>query len=353
MAGGAKERLVVIGGDAGGMSAGSQARRRRGADKLEIIAFERSAHTSYSACGMPYLIGGLIEDGESLVARSPQTFRDQYQIDVRSEHEVTGIDLDRRAVEGIDFAAGRTFSEPFDHLVIAVGAEPIRPQLPGSEAQGIYGLKTLDDGLRLEALVERERPHCAVVVGGGYIGIEMAEALILRGLNVALVTRTPQVMGALDPELGAIVSQKVRDHGIDLYLGEAVTGYETKDGQVTGVVTEARRLPADLVILGLGTRPDARLAQAAGVAVGPTGGIRVNQRMQTEIPGVWACGDCTEQFHLVSRQPVSFALGTIANKQGRVAGINLGGGYATFPGVVGTAISKLCDLDSTSALRQP
>jgi NADPH-dependent 2,4-dienoyl-CoA reductase/sulfur reductase-like enzyme len=327
------------------MSAASQARRRRGPDELEIVAFERSPYTSYSACGIPYLVGGLVHDAQSLVARTPQTFRDQYHIDARVEQEVHGIDLDRRAVEVAVKPGGGTSWEPFDHLVIAVGAEPVRPQLPGADASGICGLKSLEDGLYVDALVEREQPRHAVVVGGGYIGIEMAEALIRRGLKVALVERNSQVMRTLDPEVGALVSDALRHVGVDLYLSEVVTGYETSDGRVTGVATEARTLPADLVVLGLGTRPDARLARAAGVATGLSGGIRVNQRMQTEVPGVWACGDCTEMFNLVSRRPVSFALGTVANKQGRIAGINLGGGYATFPGVVGTAVSKLCDLE--------
>jgi NADPH-dependent 2,4-dienoyl-CoA reductase/sulfur reductase-like enzyme len=345
MVGISKERLVVIGGNAAGMSAASQARRRRNPNQLEIIAFERSEYTSYSACGIPYLVGGIVSDGQSLVARTPQTFRDEYQIDARVGQEVYGIDLGRRAIEVASTSGGQTAWEPFDHLVIAVGAEPVRPQLPGSEASGIYGLKSLEDGLRLRALIEREQPRSAVVVGGGYIGIEMAEALLMRGLKVALVERNEAVMASLDPELGAVISDALRHVGVDLHLSEVVTGYETHEGHVTAVVTEARTLPADLVVLGLGTRPDARLARAGGIPVGPTGGIRVNPRMQTEVPGVWACGDCTEMFHLVSRNPVSFALGTIANKQGRIAGINLGGGYASFPGVVGTAVSKLCDLE--------
>jgi NADPH-dependent 2,4-dienoyl-CoA reductase/sulfur reductase-like enzyme len=345
MSGSVKERLVVVGGSAAGMSAASQARRRRGPGELEIVAFERTGYPSYSACGIPYLVGGLVPDGESLIARTPETFRDQYQIDARVGHEVHGIDLGRRAVEVASRPGGRTEWEPFDQLVIAVGAEPIRPELPGSDATGICGLKSLEDGLYLNALIEREQPRRAVVVGGGYIGIEMAEALIMRGISVALVERNPQVMTTLDVELGALVSHALRQVGVDLYLSETVTGYETSNGRVSGVVTEARTLPADLVVLGIGTRPDSRLARAAGIPVGPTGGIRVNHQMQTEVRGVWSCGDCTETFHLVSRRPVAFALGTIANKQGRITGINLGGGYATFPGVVGTAVSKLCDLE--------
>ena len=191
-------------------------------------------------------------------------------------------------------------------------------------------------------VVDTERPKRAVVVGGGYIGLEMAEALILRGLEVSLVERGEQVMSTLDPDMGALVSGAVAEAGVQLHLGESLEAFEVAGGRVTAVVTDKRTLPADIVILGLGVHPRTELAERAGIPLGVRGAIRVNERMQTEIPGVWAAGDCAESFHLVSRRPVHIALGTIANKQGRVAGINLGGGYATFPGVVGTAVSKIC-----------
>ncbi len=178
--------------------------------------------------------------------------------------------------------------------------------------------------------------------GGGYIGLEMAEALVRKGLQVSLVERGEQVMGTLDPDMGVMVSDALREIGVTLYLQESMTGYENADGRVTGVVTDQRTLPAELVIIGLGTRPNTALAAAAGITLGEKGSIRVNQRMQSSAPGVWAAGDCAESFHLVSRQPFYVALGTVANKQGTVAGTNLAGGYATFPGVVGTAVSKIC-----------
>ena len=183
------------------------------------------------------------------------------------------------------------------------------------------------------------------MVGGGYIGLEMAEALVQNGLEVALVSRSPQVRPTLDEDMGALVSQALSEIGVALYLDESLTAFATKAGEVTGVVTDKRALPADIVILGLGVRPNTALAGAANIPLGERGAIRVNQRMQTEVDGIWAAGDCAESFHLVSRKPFYIAMGTVANRHGRVAGINLGGGYAVFPGIVATAVTKICQLE--------
>jgi NADPH-dependent 2,4-dienoyl-CoA reductase/sulfur reductase-like enzyme len=339
------ERLVVIGGDAAGMSAASQARRRRTADQLEIVAFERGQHTSYSACGIPYLVGGVIDDVDLLVTRAPEVFRREYAIDVRLGHEVTAIDLDRREVTAWDRAAGTERREGFDQLVVATGAVPIRPPLPGADARGIHGVQVLDDGVVLRDLLADEKPARAVVVGGGYIGLEMAEALVLRGIDVSVVELGPHPMGTLDPDMGGLVTDALRGLGIAVFEREGVTGFDVEGGRVTAVVTSARTLPAELVILGLGARPNVALAQDAGIPLGLSGGIAVDQCMRARSEGVWAAGDCVESYHRVSQRPVVIALGTHANKQGRVAGINIGGGYATFPGVVGTAATKVCDYE--------
>jgi NADPH-dependent 2,4-dienoyl-CoA reductase/sulfur reductase-like enzyme len=338
------ERMVVIGGDAAGMSAASQARKRRPAQELEIIAFERGDYTSYAACGIPYLVGGLVEEVDELIARRPETFRDQYQIDARIRHEVVGIDLDAQEVEVRNLEEGRTFRQGWDQLVVATGAAPLRPPIPGIDAEGIYGVQTLNDGTAVLAAVE-EKPREAVVVGGGYIGLEMAEAMVLQGINVTLVEQAPQPMTTLDPDMGARVADALKGAGVQLRLEEPVEAFQVENGRVTGVQTGEGTLPADLVILGLGTRPRSELARDAGIGIGETGGILTDIRMRTDQDGVWAAGDCIETFHRVSNQPVAIALGTHANKQGRVAGINLGGGYATFPGVVGTAVSKICDVE--------
>lgn len=336
----AKSKLIVIGGDAAGMSAASKVRREDA--EREIVVFERSPHTSYSACGIPYFIGGVVKDVEQLIARSPQTFRDKYRIDVRIGQEVVEIDPAAGRVRFEDRSGGTEGWESYDQLLIATGATPFCPQVPGADAEGIFGLSTLQSGIRVKQDLAAHQPRRVVIVGGGYIGLEMAEAFVLLGLEVSLVQRGPQVMETLDPDMGAQLSEALRDLGVTLYLEETLTGFEAAAGRVRQVVTDQRTLPADMVLLGMGTRPNSSLAEAAGITLGAKGAIAVNQRQQTSLERIWAAGDCAESFHLVSRRPVHIALGTIANKQGTVAGVNLAGGYATFPGVVGTAVSKVC-----------
>jgi NADPH-dependent 2,4-dienoyl-CoA reductase/sulfur reductase-like enzyme len=340
------ERLVVVGGDAAGMTAAARARRRRDPDELEIVAFERGRYMSYSACGIPYLVGGVVTDVDSLVARSPEEHR-RNGIDARTGHEVVAIDVNQQRVRvrrrADDGGSGVEREEPFDQLVVATGAVPARPKLPGVDADGIFGVQTLGDGVAVRAAVDDRKPRRAVVVGGGYIGLEMAEALVRRGIEVALVDRTEQPMGmALDDDMGALVADALRAVGVTLYMGEPAEGFEAEDGAVRAVRTARRTLPADIVILGVGARPNSRLAGEAGLAIGETGGIVTDARMETSAGGVWAAGDCVECVHRVTGGRVTIALGTHANKQGRVIGINVAGGDARFPGVIGTAASKIC-----------
>ncbi|MCA1842051.1 MAG: FAD-dependent oxidoreductase [Actinobacteria bacterium] len=329
------ERLVVIGGDAGGMAAASQARRRR--PDLEIVALEKGRWTSYSACGIPYVVGGDVESIDRLVARDPQTFRDTYRIDARMRQEAMAVDLAARTIEVRDHEHDRTYTLGFDLLHIGTGAVPLRPPLPGMDEAHVHGVQTLEDAAELLGDATGSRVAKVVVVGGGYIGLEMAEAFVKRGVRVTVVERGPEVMGTLDPDMGAYVSRAMREEGIDVRCGESVQAF---DGGA--VVTDRGAIPADLVVLGLGVAPNTALAAAAGLTTGVKGALVVDQRQRTSAEGVWAAGDCCESFHLVARRPVHIALGTVANKQGRVAGVNIGGGYATFPGVVGTAVSKLC-----------
>ena len=341
------ERLVVIGGDAGGMSAATQARRRRGPEDLAIVAFERGHFTSYSACGIPYWIGGAVDDRDSLIARDPATFREKHAIDVRLRHEVVGIDLDRREVLARDLDGGGEVRERFDQLVYAAGASPTRPSWVDGDVRGAFGIQTLDDGTAVREWLDRHpRPERAVVVGGGYVGIELAEAMVRRGLSVTLLEREAEPMSTVDPDMGALVREAIQGMGIDVRTGVTVSGLESTGGRVSAVVTDAGPVPADVVVLGLGVRPNVRLAADAGLPVGPTGALRTDLRMRVPgLDGVWAAGDCVETVHLVTGRPVYVPLGTHANKQGRVAGINIGGGYATFPGVVGTAVTKVCELE--------
>jgi NADPH-dependent 2,4-dienoyl-CoA reductase/sulfur reductase-like enzyme len=338
----ARTRMVVVGGDAAGMSAASQARRRRGPEELEIVAFERGRHTSYSACGLTYYAGDVVKDWHDLVVRTPEQFAEK-GIQARIGHEVEAVDLEARRVRVRDLDAGRSVEEPWDLLVLATGAEPLRPAISGIDLPGVYGLSVLQDGIDLRAAVDAG-PARAVIVGGGYIGLEAAEALVNRGVATALVEAGPQVMNRIDPDMGELVSQAVRDIGVELHLEEQVEAIEGDD-RVRTVKTTARTLEADLVVLGLGARPAVALAEAAGVTIGPSGAIAVNPRMHTPQDDVWAAGDCAEARHRVTGEPVNYHLGTIANKQGRVCGINIGGGYATFPGVIGTAVSRVCDVE--------
>ena len=338
---------MVIGGDAAGMSAASQARKRLGPGKLEIVVFERGHFTSYSACGIPYWIGGAVGERDALIARSPEAHR-KAGIDVRLRHEVVGIDLDRREVVAHDLVGGGEVREGFDHLMYATGASPVTPEWARIPAAGIFGVQTLDDGAAIHDWLAREpAPKRAVVIGGGYIGVEMAEAMVRRGLEVTLLEKSPEPMGkTVDPDVGALVRKAIGEQGIEVVTNAHVESIDTSDGRVREVVTPGGALPADIVVLGLGVRPNGALAASAGLPVGVTGGVRTDRRMRVlDAEGVWAAGDCVETRHLLTGEPVHVPLGTHANKQGRVAGINIGGGYATFPGVIGTAVTKVCELE--------
>jgi len=339
------ERIVVIGGDAAGMSAAAQARRISG-DAVQIVAFERGTYSSCSACGIPYWVAGDIGEPERLIARSPEAHRHN-GIDLRMRTEVEEIDLAAGRVAVRDRAAGRSYREGFYSLVIATGAVPVRPPLPGADAAGVFGVQTLDDGAALLGGLDRARPQRAVVVGGGYIGVEMAEALVRHGVAVTVVDQAAEPMTTLDPDMRPAVHRAMEGIGIDVHTGTAVTGFQTgRDGRIRAVVTGGGSIPADVVVLGLGVRPDTALAREAGLPLGDQGGLRTNVQMQVlGHDHIWAGGDCVEVLNLVSGRYQHVALGTHANKQGRVIGHNLAGSYATFPGVVGTAVSKVCHLE--------
>lgn len=327
----------MIGADAAGLSAAFQARRRR--HNLDIVVFERGNWTSYSACGIPYVVAGDVASLDDLVVRTPADLRAQH-IDVRMRHEVVGIDLDARRVHVHDHNHDRDVQLAFDQLLLASGARPTRPDLPGIDGDDIFGVQTLDDAAALLQRAEASRCSNVVVVGGGYIGLEMAEAFLRWGAEVTIVEGGDQLMGTFDPDMAGRIRTAVERHGIDVRTGLRVEGFEP--GRV---LTGDGPVPADLVVLGIGVTPNAELASGAGVELGAKGAIAVDRRQRTSAPGVWAAGDCAESFHRISRRQVHIALGTVANRQGRVAGINLGGDYATFPGVIGTAVSKFCAVE--------
>ena len=332
---------MVIGGDAAGMSAASQARRRRA--ELEIIAFERSGWASYSACGEPYYVAGYVDPLERLIARTPERFADM-NIDLRVRHQVEEIDLANRAVEIRDLLGERTFKVGFDQLLIATGATAVRPDITGITLDGVHELRTLDDAAALRAIADRGSGS-AVVVGGGYIGLEVAEAFAVQGWTVTVVTSGESVLErTLDADLGATVVAGMEDRNIRVITCERVRCINGADN-VESVGCEGETIEADVVILGMGSRPEVELAEAAGIPLGETGAIAVDDHQRTSIEGVWSAGDCAEAMHRITGSPANFHLGTVANKTGRVAGINIGGGDVRFPGVLGTAITKVCEVE--------
>ncbi|MFF6980047.1 FAD-dependent oxidoreductase [Streptomyces sp. NPDC008343] len=343
---GTRERLVVIGGDAAGMSAASQARRLKSAEELEIVAFERGHFTSFSACGIPYWVGGDVPERDQLIARTAEEHRAR-DIDLRMRTEVTEIDVAGGRVRARDVDSGAESWTSYDKLVIATGARPIRPDMPGADAPRVHGVQTLDDGQALIDTLEHTRGRRAVVVGAGYIGVEMAEALINRGYEVTVVNRGSEPMSTLDADMGRLVHEAMEGLGITMVNDTEVTKILTgEDGRVRAVATQEAEYPADVVVLGIGVRPETTLARAAGLPLGDHGGLLTDLAMRVRgHENIWAGGDCVEVLDLVSGQERHIALGTHANKHGQVIGTNAAGGYATFPGVVGTAVSKVCDLE--------
>lgn len=337
-------QVVVIGGDACGASAASSLKRAL-RDDVHVIVLERQPWTSYSACGIPYWIAGDVAGPDGLVMRSPQQHRAN-GLDVRTGWEAIAIDLQARAVQAVELASGDRHDLHFDHLVIATGAEPLRPPVPGIDLPGVHRVHTLDDGLAILDSLGPGVQH-AVVVGAGYIGIEMAEAMSARGLRTAVVDLATTPMSTLDADMGERIAQAMADLGIAYYGGAPVEAFEAgPHGRVARVVAGASRHDADVVLLGLGVRPNSSLADAAGLPIGERGGILTDDRMRVSgQDAVWAGGDCVEVVDRITGRRLHVALGTHANKHGRVIGTNIAGGDLVFPGIVGTAVSKICDLE--------
>lgn len=333
-------RIVIVGGVAAGMSAASRARRFD--PHADVVVYERGEWISYGACGLPYVIGGDVPDFGALVARTPERMRAQ-GVSVRLNHEVTGVDAGARTVTVLDRAAGRTVTEPYDHLLIATGVSPIRPDWADTTLGGVHVLKDIPDGQGILDSLSGVKRAC--IVGAGYIGLELAEALGARGLSVVMLEKGPEVAGRiLDTAYQRRVRHELQANGVDVRCGTTVTGLTARDGHVTGLHTTLGRVQADLVIVAVGVRPNTSLARAAGARLGKTGAVAVNARQETTVPGVFAAGDNAEATHRVTRRKVHVPLGLTANRMGRVAGVNMAGGDATFPGIVGTGIFKTFSL---------
>jgi len=335
-------RLVIIGGVAAGMSAAARARRLD--PDLEIVAYERTGYVSYGACGLPYLIAGVVPKAADLVARTPEQFAKQ-GIQVETHHEVTAIDTSGKAVEVRDLDEAREFSTSYDRLVIATGASPILPSVPGTELEGVFVLRSVEDGIAVTRFLAEEQPTRAVIIGGGYIGVEAAEAFAQRGLQTTVLTRPPQVLNLFDEDIAQMMHAELERNGVVVSVDDAALAIESDgNGRAHVVVAEGGRYEADIILIGAGVSAESLLAKEAGIALGTKGAIAVDEKMQTNVPDVYAAGDCAETYHLLLGGSSYVPLGSTANKQGRVAGTNVGGGNAAFGGVVGTTITKAFEL---------
>jgi NADPH-dependent 2,4-dienoyl-CoA reductase/sulfur reductase-like enzyme len=337
-------RIVVIGGVAAGMSAASQAKRRM--PGAEVIALERTRDVSYGACGIPYNLADPARDLDDLVVIHAERFRAERAIDLRIEQVVERIDAAQQRLHVKDLHSNELYELGYDKLIIATGAEAVRPALPGLELEGVFTLRTLLDAGRLKRFLAERSPRRALLVGAGYVGLELAETLVARGLSVTVLEKAPQALPGFDLQLAQLAQAELEKHGVTLHTGVGLEAIEAGPGGVLRAHTEAGAShEADLVLVAVGVRPNVALAKAAGVTLGSTGAIAVDDHQRTNLPNVYAAGDCAEAAHLVSKRPAWVPLGPTANKQGKVAGANAAGADERFAGVVGSAAFKLFDLE--------
>ncbi len=336
------KKIIIVGGVAGGATAA--ARIRRLDEQAEIIVFERSCFVSYANCGLPYYIGGVIQDKEELTLQTPENFRERFRIDVRVRHEVTAIHPDKKTVSVKNLKTGEEFEENYDKLLLSPGARPVQPNLPGVGIDNLFTLRTVEDTLRIREFVLKEKPKSAVLAGGGYIGLEVAENLRELGMDVTIVQRPNQVLNPLDYEMATFVHAKMREKGIHLMLGHSVEGFEQKDGKTMVILKDGEPLKTDMVILAIGVAPDTHLAKEAGLTLGIKNSIVVNERMETSVPDIYAVGDAVEVHHRITGQKALISLAGPANKQGRIAADNICGGNSSYKGSQGSSVIKIFDM---------
>lgn len=340
-------KVVIIGGVAGGATAA--ARIRRLDEKAEIIVCEKSGYVSYANCGLPYYIGGVIQNKEELTLQTPESFWKRFQITMKVRHEVTGIFPERKTVAVKNLDTGESFEEVYDKLLISTGAKPVWPKLPGTDLDNLFTLRTVEDTLKIREFVEKKQPKSAVLAGGGYIGLELAENLRELGLDVTIVQRPKQLMNPLDGDMAAFVHAKMRSRGVKLMLGHTVEGFEKGEKGTRVLLKDEQPLEADMVILAIGVAPDSHLAKEAGLELGIKGSIVVNDRMETSAPDIFAAGDAVEVKHYITGEKALISLAGPANKQGRIAADNICGGDSRYPGSLGSSVIKVFDMTAASA----
>ncbi len=335
-------KVVIVGGVAGGATAA--ARIRRLDEQAQIVVFEKSHYVSYANCGLPYYIGGVIDDPAELTLQTPESFFSRFRVEMRVRHEVTAIHPERKTVSVTELESGRTFEESYDKLLLSPGARPTQPRLPGVGIEKVFTLRTVEDTFRIKAYIEKYHPKSAVLAGGGFISLELAENLRGQGMEVTIVQRPKQLMNPFDPDMAAFIHAEMRKHGVRLALGHTVEGFEEKAGGVDVLLKDEAPLHADMVILAIGVTPDTQLAKDAGLALGLKGSIVVNDRMETSAPDIYAVGDAVQVRHYVTGQDAVIALAGPANKQGRIAADSICGGDSRYPGSQGSSIIKVFDI---------
>ena len=339
-------KVVIVGGVAGGATAA--ARLRRLDENAEIVVFERSGFVSYANCGLPYYIGGVIEDEAELTLQTPESFYERFRVVMKVRHEVLSIDRAAKTVTVRDLETGREFAEAYDKLLLAPGAKPTQPKLPGAGLDRVFTLRTVEDTLRIRRFVEQQRPRSAVLAGGGFISLELAENLREQGLEVTIVQRPKQLMNPFDADMAALIHTELRTHGVRLALGHTVEGFAKAEGGVQVLLQGEVPLQADMVILAIGVTPDSHLAAEAGLDLGIKGTIAVNDHMQTSDPDIYAVGDAVQVQQFVTGQPAHIALAGPANKQGRIAADNIAGGNSRYTGAQGSSVIKVFTLTAAA-----
>jgi len=340
------KKVLIVGGVAGGASAA--ARLRRIDEKAEIIMFEKGSYISFANCGLPYYIGGAIKERKNLLVQTAEAMKARFNIDVKELSEVIKIDRQRKVIEARNIKDGSIYEESYDVLVLSPGASPVKPPIPGIDSPNIYTLRDIPDTDSIKSFLDEKKPQNAVVVGGGFIGLEMAENLHRAGLKVDIVEALDQVMAPLDYEMAAIVHNHIRSKGCGLHLKDGVKAFEPEGDRTVVVLQSGKRIPADMVILSIGVKPNNILAREAGLEIGITGGIKVNEYLQTSDPDIYALGDAVEVTDYVSGNPALIPLAGPANKQGRIVANNIAGRRETYKGTQGTAIAKVFDMAAAS-----
>lgn len=339
-------KVVIVGGVAGGATAA--ARLRRLDEQAEIVVFERSGFISYANCGLPYYIGDVITDPQDLTLQTPESFFSRFRVDMKVRHEVTALHPEKHTVSVKNLKTGEEFEESYDKLILSPGAKPTQPPVPGTDLEKLFTLRTVEDTLRIKRYINRNHPKSAILAGGGFIGLEVAENLRELGMDVTIVQRPKQLMKPFDSDMAAFIHNEMRKHGVKLALGHTVEGFEETEDGVQVLLKDEAPLRADMVVLAIGVTPDTRLAKEAGLELGVKGSILVNDKMETSAPDIYAVGDAVQVKHFVTGQETLISLAGPANKQGRIAANNICGMDSHYPGSQGSSIVKVFDMTAAA-----